>query len=85
LQTVWREEGTKGFFKGALPRVLWFVPASAISFMAVEWLRKEFNPLPVIQVDSQPVLSSSSPIDITNSGSRDIQVQVNPHAESEGL
>jgi hypothetical protein len=53
--------------------------------MAVEWLRKEFNPLPVIQVDSQPVLSSSSPIDITNSRSRDIQVQVNPHAESEGL
>ncbi|CAK9232077.1 unnamed protein product [Sphagnum troendelagicum] len=77
LQTIWREEGTKGFFKGALPRVLWFVPASAISFMAVEWLRKEFNPLPVIQVDSQPVLSSSSPIDITNSRSRDIQVQEN--------
>ncbi|CAM6010232.1 unnamed protein product [Sphagnum balticum] len=77
LQTIWREEGTKGFFKGALPRVLWFVPASAISFMAVEWLRKEFNPLPVIQVDSQPVLSSSSPIDITNSRSRDIQVREN--------
>ncbi|KAH9557752.1 hypothetical protein CY35_07G101200 [Sphagnum magellanicum] len=85
LQTIWREEGTKGFFKGALPRVLWFVPASAISFMAVEWLRKEFNPLPVIQVDSQPVLSSSSPIDITNSHPRDIQVRVNPHAESGGL
>ncbi|CAM6037080.1 unnamed protein product [Sphagnum compactum] len=81
LQTVWREEGTKGLFRGALPRVLWFVPASAVSFMAVEWLRKEFNPL---SVNSQPVLPSSSPIDITSTLSRD-QVRVNPCAESGGL
>ena len=75
----------KGFFRGALPRVLWFVPASAISFMAVEWLRKEFNPKPILQIDTQP----SFPIDITSTlsvpppQSSTDPIRVNPPQEQE--
>jgi hypothetical protein len=84
-QIIWRQEGVKGFFRGALPRVLWFVPASAISFMAVEWLRKEFNPKPILQIDTQP----SFPIDITSTlsvpppQSSTDPIRVNPPQEQE--
>lgn len=55
-QQIWRHEGVRGFFRGATPRVLWFVPASAVSFMAVEWLRKEFNtPTSTVHIDSPSV------------------------------
>lgn len=43
IQKVWMIEGTKGMFKGSIPRVIWYVPASAFSFMAVEFLREHFN------------------------------------------
>ena len=36
-------EGTKGMFRGSIPRITWYVPASALTFMAVEFLRDHFN------------------------------------------
>ncbi|KAJ7517679.1 hypothetical protein O6H91_21G034900 [Diphasiastrum complanatum] len=43
LQVIWRTEGFRGFFKGCVPRVVWWCPASALTFMAVEKLRRQFN------------------------------------------
>ncbi|CAO2826857.1 unnamed protein product [Amaranthus hypochondriacus] len=47
ITRMWMIEGTKGAFRGSIPRVVWYVPASALTFMAVEFLRekydKEFN------------------------------------------
>lgn len=43
IRTVWMTEGTKGMFRGSIPRVIWYVPASALTFMAVEFLRDHFN------------------------------------------
>ncbi|KAK9116467.1 hypothetical protein Sjap_015414 [Stephania japonica] len=40
---VWRDEGAKGMFRGSVPRVIWYIPASALTFMAVEFLRDHFN------------------------------------------
>ncbi|XP_010539157.2 PREDICTED: mitochondrial substrate carrier family protein E [Tarenaya hassleriana] len=40
---IWMNEGAKGFFKGSVPRVMWYIPASALTFMAVEFLRENFN------------------------------------------
>ena len=36
-------EGVKGMFKGSIPRITWYIPASALTFMAVEFLREQFN------------------------------------------
>lgn len=36
-------EGMKGMFKGSIPRITWYIPASALTFMAVEFLRDHFN------------------------------------------
>ena len=30
-------------FRGSVPRITWYVPASALTFMAVEFLRDHFN------------------------------------------
>lgn len=30
-------------FRGSVPRIMWYVPASALTFMAVEFLRENFN------------------------------------------
>jgi len=30
-------------FKGSVPRIMWYIPASALTFMAVEFLRDQFN------------------------------------------
>lgn len=30
-------------FRGSVPRIMWYVPASALTFMAVEFLRDHFN------------------------------------------
>lgn len=30
-------------FKGSVPRIIWYIPASAFTFMAVEFLRDHFN------------------------------------------
>jgi len=32
-----------GLFKGSVPRIIWYIPASAFTFMAVEFLRDHFN------------------------------------------
>lgn len=36
-------EGAKGMLKGSIPRITWYIPASALTFMAVEFLRDHFN------------------------------------------
>ncbi|KAL3700322.1 hypothetical protein R1sor_018344 [Riccia sorocarpa] len=46
LLTIWKEEGVSGLFKGAVPRIMWFVPAAGLTFMSVEFLRKSFNEVP---------------------------------------
>ncbi|KAJ6839763.1 S-adenosylmethionine mitochondrial carrier protein [Iris pallida] len=43
FQSIWKTEGLNGMFKGSVPRILWYVPASALTFMAVEFLREQFN------------------------------------------
>ncbi|CAM8989131.1 unnamed protein product [Rhodiola kirilowii] len=40
---IWDTEGSRGMFRGSVPRVMWYVPASALTFMAVEFLRAHFN------------------------------------------
>ncbi|XP_051115782.1 uncharacterized protein LOC127240950 [Andrographis paniculata] len=40
LSKIWLGEGIPGMFKGAVPRIMWYVPASALTFMAVEFLRE---------------------------------------------
>lgn len=32
----------KGMFRGSVPRITWYIPASALTFMAVEFLRDHF-------------------------------------------
>lgn len=79
-QQIFRNEGVRGFFRGALPRVLWFVPASAVSFMAVEWLRKEFNTPTTVHIDSQSVHSNDTLSDLS-SQSQIESMRVNPAQE----
>ncbi|KAI9117385.1 hypothetical protein K1719_011551 [Acacia pycnantha] len=43
VRTIWAMEGMKGMFKGSIPRITWYIPASALTFMAVEFLRDHFN------------------------------------------
>jgi radical SAM superfamily enzyme len=49
-------------FKGSVPRIIWYIPASAITFMAVEFLRDHFNDkastdtpdLATLSIDTRP-------------------------------
>ncbi|CAK7323234.1 unnamed protein product [Dovyalis caffra] len=43
IHRIWMVEGFKGFFRGSVPRITWYIPASALTFMAVEFLRDQFN------------------------------------------
>lgn len=43
VQKTWSTEGIRGIFRGSIPRIMWYVPASALTFMAVEFLREHFN------------------------------------------
>ncbi|KAJ0973990.1 hypothetical protein J5N97_015955 [Dioscorea zingiberensis] len=43
LRRTWMTEGLNGMFKGSIPRVIWYIPASALTFMAVEFLRDHFK------------------------------------------
>lgn len=43
VHRIWMIEGPKGMFRGSVPRIIWYVPASALTFMAVEFLRDHFN------------------------------------------
>ncbi|CAL0327600.1 unnamed protein product [Lupinus luteus] len=40
---IWAKEGMKGMFRGSMPRIAWYIPASALTFMVVEFLRDNFN------------------------------------------
>lgn len=40
---IWVSEGMKGMFRGSIPRIAWYIPASALTFMAVEFLREHFK------------------------------------------
>ncbi|KAL0342428.1 UNVERIFIED_CONTAM: Mitochondrial magnesium exporter 1 [Sesamum calycinum] len=39
LYKIWLAEGVRGMFRGSIPRITWYIPASALTFMAVEFLR----------------------------------------------
>ncbi|KAK4744131.1 hypothetical protein SAY87_010443 [Trapa incisa] len=43
IHRIWLIEGRKGLFRGSIPRITWYIPASALTFMAVEFLRDHFN------------------------------------------
>ncbi|KAK0587587.1 hypothetical protein LWI29_025405 [Acer saccharum] len=43
VHKIWMIEGPKGMFRGSIPRITWYIPASALTFMAVEFLRDRFN------------------------------------------
>ncbi|PPD88192.1 hypothetical protein GOBAR_DD14896 [Gossypium barbadense] len=43
MNKIWKTEGAKGMFRGSIPRITWYIPASALTFMAVEFLREQFN------------------------------------------
>ncbi|XP_044476519.1 S-adenosylmethionine carrier 1, chloroplastic/mitochondrial [Mangifera indica] len=43
VHRIWMIEGAKGMFRGSIPRITWYIPASALTFMAVEFLRDHFN------------------------------------------
>ncbi|KAL2340698.1 hypothetical protein Fmac_008638 [Flemingia macrophylla] len=43
ISNIWATEGMKGLFRGSIPRITWYIPASALTFMAVEFLRGHFN------------------------------------------
>ncbi|XP_057443068.1 uncharacterized protein LOC130734597 [Lotus japonicus] len=43
IHNVWAREGMKGMFRGSIPRITWYIPASALTFMAVEFLRDHYN------------------------------------------
>ncbi|CAA6662946.1 unnamed protein product [Spirodela intermedia] len=43
MRRTWAAEGIRGLFRGSVPRITWYVPASALTFMAVEFLRDHFN------------------------------------------
>jgi hypothetical protein len=74
----------KGFFRGALPRVLWFVPASAVSFMAVEWLRKEFNTQTTVHIDAQSVHPDDSLSGLPSQAQIE-SISLNPAAKQEAF
>ncbi|CAH8301121.1 unnamed protein product [Eruca vesicaria subsp. sativa] len=52
---ILRKEGPEGFFRGSVPRVMWYIPASALTFMAVEFLRENFR-----EKDNKNVVSNLS-------------------------
>lgn len=43
IKKTWDSEGVNGLFRGSVPRIIWYIPASALTFMAVEFLREHFN------------------------------------------
>lgn len=43
VRRIWLAEGAKGMFRGSIPRITWYIPASALTFMTVEFLRENFS------------------------------------------
>ncbi|KAJ9560055.1 hypothetical protein OSB04_005215 [Centaurea solstitialis] len=61
---IWLIEGPKGLFRGSIPRVIWYVPASALTFMAVEFLRDRFNTTPTHkELTSLSIENKNSPLE----------------------
>ncbi|MCO5607385.1 hypothetical protein L7F22_061581 [Adiantum nelumboides] len=42
MATIWKEDGFMGFWKGSLPRVIWYLPACAVTFMSWQAMRNVF-------------------------------------------
>ncbi|CAA0840653.1 Mitochondrial substrate carrier family protein [Striga hermonthica] len=53
LCKVWYAEGVKGMFRGGVPRLMWYIPASALTFMAVEFLRDQHHKVTSISIDKK--------------------------------
>lgn len=60
FRRIWLIEGAKGLFRGSIPRVIWYVPASALTFMAVEFLRDHFKE---DKVTTLSIENSKSPLE----------------------
>ncbi|WRX17368.1 Mitochondrial substrate/solute carrier - like 10 [Theobroma cacao] len=45
MRKIWTSEGVKGMFRGIIPRITWYIPASVLN-MVVEFLRDHFNTEP---------------------------------------
>ncbi|BFG32883.1 hypothetical protein CerSpe_191570 [Prunus speciosa] len=58
IRSIWMVEGAHGMFRGSIPRITWYIPASALTFMAVEFLREHFNE-GLSNANSQDVASMS--------------------------
>ncbi|VFQ76466.1 unnamed protein product [Cuscuta campestris] len=58
VHKIWVTEGLRGMFRGSIPRITWYIPASALTFMAVELLRETFNK----KLDNSKLAGSSSSI-----------------------
>ncbi|XP_078437219.1 mitochondrial substrate carrier family protein [Wolffia australiana] len=68
MKMTWTNEGLKGLFRGSIPRISWYIPASALTFMAVECLRDHFGSgLPIISMEASSPSSSSSSTPSTSS------------------
>ncbi|MCO5571792.1 hypothetical protein L7F22_025540 [Adiantum nelumboides] len=42
MASIWKEDGFMGFWKGSLPRVIWYLPACAVTFMSWQAMRNVF-------------------------------------------
>ncbi|KAF8407867.1 hypothetical protein HHK36_007005 [Tetracentron sinense] len=56
IRRTWIAEGIKGMFRGSVPMTIWYIQASALTFMAVEFLREHFND----EIDSSDVREVAS-------------------------
>lgn len=70
VRSIWMYEGFFGFWKGSLPRVMWYVPASAVTFMAWQALRNTFI---------KPGIEQTASVSM-ESGSIDAMTAVVPHS-----
>ncbi|KAG8379285.1 hypothetical protein BUALT_Bualt07G0072600 [Buddleja alternifolia] len=52
IYKIWLAEGVRGMFRGSVPRIMWYIPASALTFMAVEFLR-EHHKVTSISIDKK--------------------------------
>ncbi|KAL3824755.1 hypothetical protein ACJIZ3_020784 [Penstemon smallii] len=52
VSKIWLAEGVRGMFRGSIPRIVWYMPASALTFMAVEFLR-EHHKVTSISIDKK--------------------------------
>lgn len=43
VHRIWVTEGVRGMFRGSIPRIIWYIPASALTFMFVEFLRENYS------------------------------------------